>query len=187
MVVATQLFHALLDTDIGYTILIAGMTQVIQFRPFGWKRRRTLIAPPNPPDLTNSRYFEPSRSFRALSRVPRMRFLLWHLHQLASTCTNLQEKKLRAKLQAVAERAARNSHFNRPHSDLPGANRSYRDLSGPKKCKNRLYPRYPRNPRSLSSASLLCNLCNSCNPISFLVLLGVIWCSLVLFGPKIYF
>ena len=35
--------------------------------------------------------------------------------------------------------------------------------------------------------------CNACNPFNLspwfllLVLFGVIWCSLVLFGPKIYF
>jgi hypothetical protein len=49
-----------LDTDIGYTILIVGMTQVIQFSLFRWERKRTLIALFHGPTRTNS--YDPVRN-----------------------------------------------------------------------------------------------------------------------------
>jgi hypothetical protein len=46
-----KLFHSAIDTDIGYTTLVAGMSQVIQFRHLGLsgigseRRNSLLIAP----------------------------------------------------------------------------------------------------------------------------------------------
>ena len=144
------------------------MTRVIQFRPFGLGRRRTLIAPLNPPNRTNPRYSEPSRSFRALSRVSRMRFLRGHLHQLASTCTNLQKKNCAQNCKQSGSRQCRFSHLNRSIRtcrELTGATGSYRDLKNVKTfvicviCAIRGHPTPTRVPT-----------------------FGVIWCYLVQFG-----
>ena len=113
------------------------MTRVIQSSLLGLERKRTLIAP-------------------------------FNLHQLASTCTKLHqlaEKKLRAELQAIGEQTALIFSFQSVHPDLPGANSSYRELPGAKKCENCLYPRL------LSSAPSFW---------SYSVLFGAVWCSLVL-------
>ena len=103
-------FAQRLDVDILYSILVAGMTRVMHFEGLASEPNRSRHGA----NRTNPRYSEASPSYRTISRT---RSPASQLHQLAATCTNLQEKKLRANGEPVFSAAPRtNTDKTLPHA-----------------------------------------------------------------------